>query len=326
MDVLCVGMYRACSTWQYEVVAHLIERHLGGRRLGYLTGDEYAELESYPAEHCGWRIVKSHEEHPAFTAALAEGRALTIYAFRDLRDVVYSMLHKRGVAFDDFLRQGMVHQILANDRYWSRQPRRIIQLYEDMVIDPVRGVEQLADHLGIVLEPGESEQVAADYSLEANRRRTEQMTARLKAQGLDLNDPANFQHWDQQTLLHWNHVRSGRSGEWRERADPRERRLLARVGGRWLARHGYEPDDPPPAPTGTARIGEEIALARGWLTCRLRCAALQHPKTARVVKRLLGIPTSPTPRRPATPPRRPSAIPAPHHPVRSRALDSARVE
>ena len=25
-DVLCGGMYRACSTWQYEVAAHLIER------------------------------------------------------------------------------------------------------------------------------------------------------------------------------------------------------------------------------------------------------------------------------------------------------------
>ena len=30
MDVLCVGMYRACSTWQYEVTAHLTERHRRG--------------------------------------------------------------------------------------------------------------------------------------------------------------------------------------------------------------------------------------------------------------------------------------------------------
>ena len=37
-DVICGGMYRACSTWQYEVVGHLVERHLRGQRLGYLTG------------------------------------------------------------------------------------------------------------------------------------------------------------------------------------------------------------------------------------------------------------------------------------------------
>ena len=41
-DVICGGMYRACSTWQYEVVGHLIERHLRGERLGYLTGEAYA--------------------------------------------------------------------------------------------------------------------------------------------------------------------------------------------------------------------------------------------------------------------------------------------
>ena len=42
VDVICGGMYRACSTWQYEVVAHLIERHAGGQRLGYMTSDQYA--------------------------------------------------------------------------------------------------------------------------------------------------------------------------------------------------------------------------------------------------------------------------------------------
>ena len=27
LDVICAGMYRACSTWQYEVAAHLVEEH-----------------------------------------------------------------------------------------------------------------------------------------------------------------------------------------------------------------------------------------------------------------------------------------------------------
>ena len=44
VDVMCAGMYRACSTWQYEVVAHLLERRCDGRRLGYLTGEQYARL------------------------------------------------------------------------------------------------------------------------------------------------------------------------------------------------------------------------------------------------------------------------------------------
>ena len=44
LDVLCAGMYRACSTWQYEVAAHLVEEHRGGQRLGYLASGEYTAL------------------------------------------------------------------------------------------------------------------------------------------------------------------------------------------------------------------------------------------------------------------------------------------
>src|SRR5262249_19694874 len=42
VDVICAGMYRACSTWQYEVAAHLVEHHRRGNRLGYLMPDQYA--------------------------------------------------------------------------------------------------------------------------------------------------------------------------------------------------------------------------------------------------------------------------------------------
>ena len=41
VDIFCSGMYRACSTWQYEVVAHILERRDKGRRLGYLNGEQY---------------------------------------------------------------------------------------------------------------------------------------------------------------------------------------------------------------------------------------------------------------------------------------------
>ena len=129
-DVLCGGMYRACSTWQYEVTAHLIEHFLGGHRLGYLTGEQYAALlgseasgaVSPPEQASRWRVVKSHEGDRSFARALAEGRAFAVYAYRDVREVVFSLMHKRGMTFEQLLRQGMIHQILANDRFWMRAP------------------------------------------------------------------------------------------------------------------------------------------------------------------------------------------------------------
>ncbi|WP_435009002.1 sulfotransferase domain-containing protein [Tundrisphaera lichenicola] len=297
MYVFCVGMYRACSTWQYEVVAHLLERHRGGRRLGYLTGDQFEELEDRGPDDGTWKVLKSHEEHNRFALALAQGRAFGVYAHRDVRDVAYSLMHKRKLGFGSLVTQGMVHQVLANDRFWTAQPRTISQRYDRLVEDPATGVEGLAAHLGIDLEPGESARVASEYSFEANRKRTIDLGRKLEQGGVDLDDPSIAQAHDRQTLLHWNHMREGRVGDWRERATPHERAVLARTCGRWLVDHGYEPDDP--GAIALARSGEpggvlnalrrELAMARGAVACRLRCLSLRHPRLARSVKPLLGI-------------------------------------
>ena len=302
MDALCVGMYRACSTWQYEVVAHLLERHRGVERLGYRMGSQYAGL---PEAEAGgpWRVLKSHEEHPRFVRAIAEGRALAIYAYRDLRDVIFSMLHKRRVSFERFVRQGMIHQVLANDRCWMARPGVLVQRYEALIAEPARGVADLAARLGIGLAVGEAAEIAEQYSWRANRDRAAQLRRRLRADGVDLNDPSNAQRYDDRTLLHWNHLRDGKAGDWRTLATPAQRAVMARIGGPWLIARGYEADDswveveaearstmpaPEPAELGSARR-REMLMARGWVACTLRCASLRHPKTASAVKRLVGI-------------------------------------
>jgi hypothetical protein len=290
-------MYRACSTWQYEVIAHLLERHRGGVRLGYLTGDQFEEFDDRERDDTTWKVLKSHEEHGRFTRVLKEGRAIAVYAHRDVRDVAFSLMHKRKIDFQTLVTQGMVHQVLANDRFWSAQPGSITQRYDRLVADPTTGVEELADHLGLTLEPGEASQVAAEYSFQANRERTRKLGQSLQQGGVDLDDPSLAQAHDLQTLLHWNHMREGRVGDWRERATPSERVMLARICGRWLDSHGYEADDPeeierameaeltPPV----RRIRREVAMARGSLACRLRCLSLRYPRLARSIKPLLGI-------------------------------------
>jgi hypothetical protein len=290
-------MYRACSTWQYEVIAHLLERHRGGVRLGYLTGDQFEELDDREWHNCSWKVLKSHEEHGRFAQVLAEGRAIAVYAHRDVRDVAFSLMHKRKIDFETLVTQGMVHQVLANDRFWSRQPRSITQRYDRLIEDPTTGVEELAAHLRLPLKPGEAAEVAAEYSFQANRRRTMELGQQLRKGGIDLDDPSIAQAHDRRTLLHWNHMREGRVGDWRERATPRQRAVLARICGRWLEDHGYEADDPREIASAlravAGRLSEsirwELAMARGAAACALRCLSLRHPQLARTIKPLLGI-------------------------------------
>jgi Sulfotransferase domain len=292
MDCLCVGMYRACSTWQYEVIAHLLERHRDGQRLGYVSGEQYGELARRGRSRPGWRVLKSHEGHRGFAKALAEGRALAIYGYRDIRDVVFSLMHKRGATFEQLLGQGMIHQILVNDRYWSKRPCVLTQRYEAMITDPVAGVMELASALDLAISGDEAAEVAAEYSFQTNRRRTLELVNRLRTEGIDLDDRSNLQYYDPRTLLHWNHLREGRPGKWRTHATPEQRAVLARLCDAWLIAHDYEADTLEGVEVpGRLRdsLRREVELARAWSSCALRCASLRFPETARMVKPLLGI-------------------------------------
>ena len=297
LDVICAGMYRACSTWQYTVAAHLVERYRGGTRLGYLGGEQYAgrrDQRKASGEAEGWTVFKSHDGDRFFAKALAERHALVLYAYRDVRDVVFSLMHKRGQEFEVILRQGMIQQILANDRFWTRGDRVLIQKYEDLVDDPSTGVMQIARHLGIAIDRAEADRIANEYSTESNRARIVSLQNSLKESGVDLNDASNLQICDPTTLLHWNHLRPARTETWRDLATPSQRRTLERLFGNWLEARGYPRDDLRPRAdemlgpvTLVSRIRERVDILRGWVSCRLYNTTLDYPAAARFAKRIL---------------------------------------
>ena len=227
--------------------------------------------------------------------ALRSGRALAVYAFRDLRDVVLSLMRKRAVSFQELLRQGMIHQLLANDAFWRAQPRVLIQRYEDLIVDPVAGVLQIARHLELALTRGEAVEIADEYSIASNQARIDSLLQRLHEAGIDLTNPINRQVCDPTTLLHWNHLGPGGAGPWRHCASERQRVVLARICGNWLERNGYESDGADVAKTKPAGVdrflpGFSFDLVVGRAVFLMRAAAGLCPWGSRLVKRLLGIP------------------------------------
>ncbi len=240
MDVFCVGMYRAGSTWQYDVASQLLERHRAAQRLGFVTGDHYSPP-SDPAP--AWRILKAHDAHPAFSDMLQRRQALALYCYRDLRDVCFSLMHKFGASFAEVVeRRRLLHLCLDNDAFWRAQPGVLCQRYEALTTDPAAAAAEIAAQLGVALAAGEATAVAEEYSLTANQWRAIELANRLREQGVDLADPANANRWDARTLLHWNHIRSGRVGDWRRQATRRQLTRLAEICGPWLIANGYARD------------------------------------------------------------------------------------
>ena len=300
MDVICCGMYRACSTWQYEVVGHLLSLNgAGGERLGYVEGASYDPNGGRGRA----RVLKCHDRHPRFARAIARGEAVAVYADRDLRDVVDSMRHKTGRTFEALMAEGLVQRILANDRFWTTRPGAIVQRYEALVADPEAGVAELAEGLGVALDAGEASAIAESYSPEANRRRAEAIRRRLDGAGLDPDDPDAVHRHAPETLLHGNHLRDGRCGGWRAALDADQQAWLARIGGRWLIDRGYERDGSWVPKGHSAALG----TLRGRWHALVYFTARRHPRVAGPLKRALGLDPTARFKGPATAAERPSS-------------------
>jgi hypothetical protein len=245
MDVFCSGMYRSGSTWQFNVVNDLVERHRQGVNLGFVAGEKYeAEFAASSSLEGPWRVLKCHEGHPSFAAALQGKRALAVYCFRDLRDVVYSLMHKFALSFDEIVEQfSAFTQVLDSDEFFRAQPGVAIQRYEEIMAHPHDCVAGLAAHLGIAISGAEIADVVERFSFSAMKEKARQQEEALRSRGVDLTNPANAVINDPKSQLHWNHLREGRVGGWKSEATPLQLVRLSGICSRWLIANGYERDN-----------------------------------------------------------------------------------
>lgn len=221
MDIICAGMYRSGSTWQYQVASRIARDFLGGEPLGFVNGEQYT-LD--PFSHL--RVLKTHQPHEQFSQAIAAGHARAIYVMRDLRDVVFSAMRFWGLPFEDVTAPGGTLELcMANDAFWQAQPGVLVQRYRQNVVDPAAAARQIAGFLGVEFGWPAAARLADEFSFTRNRE-----LARVS--------PAP----PRETLLHPGHVEDGRIGGWRVLATQEQRGVLARVCGAWLIERGYELD------------------------------------------------------------------------------------
>lgn len=249
MYVICAGMLRSCSTWQYMVVSDLVEQVRKGTRHGFVDVEQYRSIKAEqqelehisPAYRNKWRVIKVHEEHEEFARDLEAGRALAVYSYRDLRDVTFSLMRLRQISFEEAVFEyKTLEAIIRSHAFWMSQPNTLVQQYEILVNAPEDSIQKISRHLRIPLQTGACSSLALQYSLDANRQRTQVLAARLEADGLDLLDPVNRESHDEESCLHWNHIWEGRVGIWRQLATEKQCADFARVIGPWLVEHGYE--------------------------------------------------------------------------------------
>ena len=251
-------MYRACSTWQYEVVAHLVEQRWHGERLGYLSAETYATTddsfsgirERGRRGRDTWRALKSHEGGRSFARALRSGRALAVYAFRDLATWCFPDA-QAGRLVSGIAPPGDDPPVPGKRPFWRAQPACSSSATK-IFADPVsRGPPDRAASPGACACRAVRREIADEYSLASNQARIDSLLQRLQEAG-STSRTRQSQICDPTTLLHWNHLGPGGAGSWYDRASARQRIHagpdLWRLAGAERLWNAIAPTSPGPKP------------------------------------------------------------------------------
>lgn len=256
MWVFCAGMMRSGSTLQYQIAKTLVERSERGVGAGSCVPGRFRELIARHEDAGQLHVVKCHRYLPTARGRLRRGEARALYIYRDLRDVVVSMMHKEERSFRQLMDAGFVEQLLEDDAIWSAQPNTLVSVYDDVTADVAAEVERIARFLEIDVALSEVDRIAAEHSLDRQKRRLE---------GFDFGQEGVAEGRtslvDPDTLLHHNHVRSGRSGQWSEVLTREQVAEIERIAGPWLVARGYALSDGAARPT--ARVRARHTLKRG---------------------------------------------------------------
>lgn len=233
MLILCCGMVRSGSTLQYQLASELVTTTAAGKPLGWISDRQYSQLITAHENHAELLITKCHDYSSEAGDLVSDGKAKAIYVYRDIRDVVVSKLNKNGHSFRSLIQSGFVERVLKNDSRWNSTGSILCSRYEEMTMDLNREVRRIARFLGLRIEDALVRLIAEKYSLENQVGRILSFDYETKGVrgGRSLYDPSS--------LLHRNHIFSGKSGQWKTALTGIQTAALEYRAHEWLEDRGY---------------------------------------------------------------------------------------
>lgn len=233
MWVFCCGMKRSGSTVQYQITREIVETNGLGKALGWVEPAQFPQLKATYTDFHGFLVVKSHRYLETAEDLFMKKQAKAVYVYRDIRDVVISMMEKYQAPFWKIVASGNIQRILKDYQRWNGVNDILVSRYDTMVADLQLETLRIADHLGVKLNDRSARGIAQKYSLE-------QQLERIR--GFDYNNvgaKSGSSTYDPVSLLHPNHIRSGKTGQWTTRLSGIQSALIEDIGFIWLIEKGY---------------------------------------------------------------------------------------
>jgi hypothetical protein len=238
MWIFCCGMIRSGSTVHYQLTKEIIEHKNLGKGLGWVEADKFNNLYKENKSNHTFKVVKIHKCLPQIEKMSLNGEALVIHIYRDLRDVIVSILNKDKTTFWKTFRKDFLDSLMNESVKWSGLEKVFVSKYEDMISDMATETKRIAEYLDIKLEESLVKKISQKFSIENQKKRIQDFNFEIQGihTGINVHDP--------NSLLHQNHIFSGKKGQWQDSLSVIEIGLIEDCSYKWLKSNNYEISQP----------------------------------------------------------------------------------
>jgi len=224
-------MLRSGSTLQYQIASELIEHlNVGHRTTWHDTAEHPSVLAKQP--ETGLSTFKTHQLTETVKEQCVSGQSISLYIYRDLRDVLSSYQEKNSVRLTGKKLEGWLTTILKTDANWRSLPSLYISRYEDVIPSIASEVTNISKYLGIECPDSLINHIAQSLSYNSQKDRINSTSSSwVKANETNI--------YDKVSLLHSNHLQSGAIGRYKTDLSIGQISTIEELAGDWLLKMGY---------------------------------------------------------------------------------------
>ena len=233
MWIFCCGMPRSGSTLQYQLTKEIVESNNVGKGLGWVEPEQFPNLQTNYMNDNRLLVIKCHSYINGAQDLISRGEAKAIYVYRDLRDVIVSIMNKNKTSFRHVMQSGFIHSILQEYDNWNKLNDIFVAKYENMIKDLAQETLKIAKYIGVDLDKSSAVKIAGKYTIEQQVKRI---------QSFDYNTygvRSGKNNYDPDFLLHDSHIFSGNTKQWIKMLSPFEIGLIEDIAYDWLLDKNY---------------------------------------------------------------------------------------
>ncbi|SRX75395.1 sulfotransferase domain-containing protein [Aequorivita antarctica] len=237
MWVFCCGPVRSGSTLQFNITRELVEKSNSGYAVDYDYTDNFSKVyERYNDEKL--KVFKTHSLSPLMIELINNKKAVAIYCYRDVRDVIVSIAKKEDNVVSNLVLNNKF--ILGYVDYYNlikNLPYKLMSKYEDFYNNIPRECRRIASILNIKANVEVINQIEKEYS-------RDKLISNIDKDKMDQFVGKNGKTYtlDKKTLIHFNHFGNYYPGSYVMEMSQSEIDKIEKGVGTWLLINGYKVD------------------------------------------------------------------------------------